>query len=167
MRKLSVFALMLALPACGGGSTGPTMTPTATPDTRPARATVSVAQTTVGQICISPLADKTIRVRIPMRISETAGLGVNVNFIRLQLSKGATDVERAEMTATDVSRILGSNHINASSVANITMSHDFNASGDEWDTLRYTFGLTDDRGNDVSVVLGPPFNVVVALFCTI
>jgi hypothetical protein len=166
MKKLTAALLVSVLPACGGGGGSPGGT---TPVTQPpvARASITMAQTTVGQICISPVPNKVLRIKLPMRITESAGLGFNINAIRLSLFLGATETERAEMTANAIIAIRGSNHVNARGVVDITLSHDLNASVGSYDSIRYLAQFTDDRGNDINLDVLPPFSVVQVPFCSI
>jgi hypothetical protein len=168
MRSHVVALLVLSslLPACGGGGGSPAAPP---PITQPpvARANITMTQTSQGQICLSPLVDKTVRIKLPMRIADTAGLGFNINAIRLSLYLGAIEVERSEMTASDIIGILGTNHVAGGSGVGITLRHDINSSGGTYDSIRYLGQFTDDRGNNIEVTALPPFNVIGLLFCTI
>ena len=165
-QALVFVAIVSLLPACGGGGSPSAPAPVPTP-VAATRASISMVQASQGQICLSPVAGKTLRIKIPMRISESAGLGFNINAIRLSLYSGANEVERSEMTANNIVGVLGSNHVAALGVVSIMMSHDVNADAGSYDSLRYLAQFTDDRGNNIDLTVSPPFNVVGVVFCSI
>src|SRR5438874_5353547 len=116
MRKPMALLLSLGLTgllqACGGGGGGGTTTPSA--PTGPSQANIVVTQTAQAQVCISPLASFNLRLAIPVRITESAGMAANFNFIRLQLLRGGVEIERQEVGSTSIIAGLGSNRLSAS-----------------------------------------------------
>jgi hypothetical protein len=151
----------------GGGGGSPAAPP---PVTQPpaSRAEISVTQTAEGQVCISPLVNRNVRIVLPMRITESAGLGFHVNAIRLTLFLNGQKVERSEMTSTDIKSLLGgNNHLAARSSTNIKFMHDVVATVDSYDALGYLLRFKDDNDNETEMVLNPPFDVITLFFCTI
>ena len=165
-RSLGLVALVSLLPACGGD--GVTNTPPPTTQPAASRASISVTQNGQGQICLSPLPNRNVRVRLPMRITESAGLGFHVNAIRLTLFLNGQEVERSEMTSTDIKGLLGgNNHLAANSSTNIMFTHDVVAANESYDALGYLLRFKDDNDNEIELVLNPPFDVISMFFCTI
>lgn len=160
MRRLSIAALFLAaatLPSCG--SDGGTATPTG-----PSQATLTVTQSSQGQVCFSPLAGFTSRARVPVRITESAGVGASINFIRLTLLRGGVEVERREITAGAITSGLGTNRVAASGVVTATLSFDFNTT--DFNSFRLDFNFTDDRGTVLQATLSS-VDVIAVASCTL
>jgi hypothetical protein len=161
--------LLLGLPACGsdggtGGNSG-NGTTGATPVVTAAR--ITVTQPSTAQLCLSPLNDFFFRLRLPIRFAESAGLGANVNFVRLSMLRGATEVERREVTASQL-QALGAQRVNASATVNAVLGFDFNADPDTFDTVRLEFNFTDDNRNNSSQSWPDVTDLVLSLpFCTI
>ena len=167
-RSLGLVALVSLLPACGGGGGGGGNTPTQVTQPPVSRASISVTQNGQGQICLSPLPNRNVRVRLPMRITESAGLGFHVNAIRLTLFLGGQEVERSEMTSTNIKGLLGgNNHLAGNSSTNIMFTHDVVATVGSYDALGYLVRFKDDNDNEIEQVLNPPFDVIQMFFCTI
>ena len=169
-RRRGAFALvlLLALPGCGdngGGTGGVGGTTGGTPVVTQAR--VTVTQPSTAQLCLSPLNEFFFRLRLPVRFTESAGLGVNVNFVRFSLLLGATEVERREVTAAQL-QALGAQRVNASATVNAVLGFDFNADPDAFDTVRLEFNFTDDNRNNSSATWPDVTDLVLSLpFCTI
>jgi hypothetical protein len=162
MRTLPAAALLLVaatLPSCGSNSSTTTPTPTG-----PSQATITVTQNGQGQVCFSPLVGFNVRARIPVRITESAGLGASINFVRLSLLRGGAEVERREITATGITSGLGTNRITASGVLTATLSFDFNTT--DFDTFRLEFNFSDDRGNVLQATLSA-LDVIAVASCTL
>ncbi len=161
-------ALILAvtagfLPGCGDDATttGPTVPAVSVP-AGPDRATITAAQEGIGQLGFSPLPTHFFRIQFQARIQESAGLGANMNFVRLSFLKGGAEVERAEIGSDRIIQQLGSNRIAARATITPTFKMDFNE--DDFDPIRLEFNFTDDRGNshaptldDLQVVVFPGF----------
>jgi hypothetical protein len=158
MRKLPAFVLLAAafLPSCGDD--GPAM------PSGPSQATITVTQTGQAQVCVSPSATANLRLRAPIRITESAGLGANINFVRLSLFRGTTEIERREVTAAAVTSGLGTNRVAANGTVTATLSIDFNSS--DFDTFRLDFNFTDDRGNVLQATLST-LDVTAVFTCTV
>ena len=137
------------------------MTPTT------AQARIAVSQTSTAQLCLSPRSQFFLRLRLPVRFVESGGLGASVNFVRFSLTRGATEVERNEVTAAELVA-LGAQKVGANATVNSTLSFDFNADPDTWDDVRLEFNFTDDRGNNSNAMMNDVTNLVLSLpFCTI
>jgi hypothetical protein len=167
LRALAAIVLVLLvgmLPSCGKSTTGPTTTSTTVP-AGPGR--VAVSQPSTAQLCFSPRSAFFFRLRLPVRFVESGGAGVNVNFVRFSLLRGATEVERNEVTSADLTAA-GAQRVGANATVNATLSFDFNADPDTWDDVRFEFSFTDDRGNNSTATMGDITNLVLSLpVCTI
>jgi hypothetical protein len=139
-------ALAVTLPACGGGSDSPTPIPT---PAGPSQANITVTCQGTNQastlVTTSPRAGFQFRIIWPCSVTESAGLGANINFVRMTLTRPTTVLEVVEVSGNDIVASTGSNRINASSTRNANIQFDFNA-GDAT-AGRLTFSFTDDRGN--------------------
>ncbi|MCM2254233.1 MAG: hypothetical protein NDJ94_01060 [Vicinamibacteria bacterium] len=148
MRRLGLNRAILLISgilaaACGGGGS-PSAPSTPTP-TLPARSSLTVSQNGTALLGISPSPLHVFRLRVPFRVVESAGLGARMNFVRLQLYRGASEIERAELGAVQIEQGLGSNVIRASQTTSFSANFDFNST--TFDFFRMTFSFTDDRGN--------------------
>jgi hypothetical protein len=140
---LALLALAVLLPACGGGGGSPTAP--APGVTGPTRASIAVAQNGKGMIGISPLDAFMFRMRLPLRIVESAGLGANIHYLRLSLRLRGREVERLEIGSAAIIAQAGNNRLEASATRTLTASFDFNS--DDFDTATLEAGFGDDRGN--------------------
>lgn len=154
--------VLMSLVACGGG--GGTSGPTSA-TTGPSQATITVAQAATGQVCISPLPNVIYRLRVPVRITESAGLGASVNFARLRLIRGGVEIERREITANDIIASQGTNRLAPNGTLTPTLSIDFNSDPFSLDPSPLSFGFTDDRGNNLTAEIF--VTVIVQPICTI
>jgi len=146
MRKsLTFLGPMLAFVACGGG--GGSGSPT-TPNT-PAAPTQANITVTAGAptVTFSPRSGFSIRLTVRSTISESAGLGANINFVRMRFIRGGVEVERQEISSADLILQTGSNRLNASGSRTIDLIFDTNAETATSAILVY--GFTDDRGNNL------------------
>jgi hypothetical protein len=135
--------VMMAATACSSNSS-----PTAPAPTGPSQARITVTAS-APQLAFSPRVGFAYRVTVPATITEAAGLGANINFVRLrQLFRGA-EIERSEVSSADLIVATGSNRLNASATRNINLIFDVNDGRATSGVL--TFGFTDDRGNAQSV----------------
>jgi hypothetical protein len=150
LKRCAVLCLALVLPSCGGGGGGNGPNPVPTPAPVSA-AVLRVEQTATATLCVSPLSGFNFRIFIPFRITESAGLGANVNFVRFSLLRGGAEVERHEIGANDIIRVAGTNHISANGSISGRLIFDFNQSN--FDTDRTEFNFTDDRSNNQSATL--------------
>jgi hypothetical protein len=90
---------------------------------------------------------------VELRIEETAGVGGQINFIRLDYYTATGDrEERAEIGASDINAELGSNDIEANSTWQEVPVFFFRASIKKGRQLVVTVSITDDRGNRVELV---------------
>lgn len=138
MRKLAVFALLLALPACGGG--GNTVAPP--PPTPPPPPPATIAATGAGALVLHPSLNPTfaIAMETPIRIRETTGGSADWGFARMSIFLRGTEVERLELNANDI-RAAGFGRIAASSNTVYTVLYRFNS--DNFDRIDLTLGFSD------------------------
>ena len=138
MRKLAVFALLLALPACGGGGN----TVTTPPVTLPPTPAATVAATGAGALVLHPSLNPTfsIAMETPIRIRETAGGSADWGFARMSIFRRGVEVERLELNANDI-RAAGFGRIAANSNTVYTVLFRFNS--DDFDRIDLTLGFSD------------------------
>lgn len=160
-RRLAVVAVVTLMVGCGGGSS-PTA-PVVTQPPAPSQASITVTQTGNSFLCISPLANTAFRLQFTVTIRESAGLGANINFVRVSFFRGAVEIERQEIGANAIVAGLGSNRIAASASRNVSMRFDYNA--DNFDRVQLLFDFTDDRGNHLPIQLASLSNLVPQLVC--
>jgi hypothetical protein len=141
---LAAGAVMMVMPACSGGNGSPT-NPTPTGPTQ-ARITVTAS---APLLAFSPRVGFAFRITVPATITEAAGLGANINFVRLQQIFRGVEIERSEISSADLIVATGSNRVNASATRTINLIYDVNDGRATSGIL--TFGFTDDRGNPQSV----------------
>src|SRR5262249_55951849 len=84
-----------------------------------------------------------IAMETPIRIAETAGGSADWGFARMQFIRRGVEVERTELTATDIVRSLGTNRISASS--NKVQNVIFRFNSDNFDDIILTLGFSDTR----------------------
>ena len=142
---------LLALPSCGGGNgTSSPTTPAAPTGPTQARVTVTAAAPVIS---VSPRNGFAFRIAISSTIAESAGLGGNINFVRMRFIAGGVEIERSEVSSADLVLQTGTNRLNASSSRTLNLIFDTNAAAATSAQLLYNF--TDDRGN----TLEAPFTV--------
>lgn len=143
-RVATALALAVALQACGGGGNGPTPQPT------PAGPTQASIRVTCSPYTLSnsPRVGFDLRISFPCTIVESAGLGANINFVRMRLQLNGLDVERQEINANDVIAVQGNNRLSASQTRTGNFIFDFNRGDATGGVLEFNF--TDDRGNALS-----------------
>ncbi len=161
MRRSAALLLVLSLAGCGSDSPTPPTPPTTQ---GVSAASITVTQTSQGQLCFSPAAGFSYRLRLPITIRESAGLGANINFARLTLFRGGLEVERREIGSAAIIAGVGTNRLNPSQTQNVIITFDFN--NDTFDSSRLEINFSDDRGNvhNISVVIT---NLIGQDVCTI
>ena len=139
---LGLAALALIAGACGDkGNDGPAAPagPTA------AKISVSASTPTVG---LSPRAGFTYRINVPVTIQESAGVGANIDRLRLALIGGGRTLETQDIGSADVIAVTGSNRLAAGGTRSFTLTFDVNA-GQATSGLLTLF-FTDDLRNQLS-----------------
>jgi hypothetical protein len=149
---LIVSVLSLAVMGCNGsssGTTSPSPTPTTTVPAGPSAANITVTILDAAYVATGGGN----AVGFELRITESAGLGANINFIRVDVFR-ATGLfeERQEIGSGQIIAQTGSNRLEASQTRNMTAILTFNATVKRGRILRLTLGTTDDRGNSVDHV---------------
>lgn len=130
----------------GSGNTGPT--PTTTTTTAGPTAAVVVMDILNYGALTSDGSGSIFQVEI--RLMETAGLGANINYIRLDYLRATGELEeRSEIGADDIANVLGTNRLDASSTWQQTVGFFFRGSIKRGRELIVTVNLTDDRGNNI------------------
>jgi hypothetical protein len=139
---------MFGAAGCGGGSSPSASTPPV-PITR---AIILVSQTSVGRVGLSPRAGYLPRISVPVEIRVTNNATCDLNYARLRLFNGGVEVERAEVTAEDIVRLAGTNHVGSERGLPITIAFDFNST--TFDNITIVLGATDNGGNTIESTLG-------------
>ena len=100
---------------------------------------------TAPTISSSPRAGFSLRLALTATLAESAGLGANINFVRMRFILGGVEIEREEISSADLILQTGSNRLNASSSRILNLAFDTNA--ETATSAQLIFNLTDDRGN--------------------
>jgi len=140
----------LPLSGCGGGGTDPTPTTTTTSAPAVSRADISVE--VLGFAAVG--SGQGNLFAIGLRMTERAGLGANINFIRLEVFRATGEFEeRQEIGANDLIQQTGSNRLEARATRELNpVVFTFGATIKKGRTLQVTVGFTDDRGNRIDIV---------------
>jgi hypothetical protein len=143
--------LLLSLFAAGCDDGGTTPTPTTTTTTTAGPTAGVFALDVVNAGLISSEASGNL-FGVELRIRESAGLGGNINFIRLDYFRATGGLEgRAEIGANDIISELGTNRIAANATWQEVAVFFFRASIKRGRQLLVTVSITDDRGNNVEL----------------
>jgi hypothetical protein len=147
LKKVVGVLALLGAGACGGGSSTPT-TPTAD------RAVLELTYVT-GSARVGLSADPRFAyaLRVTVQIQEIAGLSVNADYVRLALWLGATEIERVELTATDIVAGVGTNTIAGGSTVRWTLTFRYNST--TADSAQFYFHFTDFKGNQYTPLMPP------------
>jgi len=145
--KFASCAVLLCGAGCGDGLF--VLPSQATPPPEEGAAELSV--TFVGDPAIViPGASKNADFIATLEITETAGVGASINFIRLQLLRDRVEIERSEIGADFIEP---DNRIDPSSTTRIEVKLGFNSSIADLEAI-FTVSFTDDRGNLIEVAIG-------------
>lgn len=150
MRKSAIFLVLSLLAAgCGGDGTTPTPVTTTTTTAGPNAAVILLDVLDFG--LFSAQGGGAI-FAVELRMRETAGLGANINYIRLDYLKATGELEeRAEIGANDIISELGTNRIGPNATWQEVVAFLFRASIKTGRMLIVIVNLTDDRGNTVDL----------------
>lgn len=147
MRRLLLGALVAVLPGCGGSASGTAPTPPGTSGAGAARLTVSSSAVSAGPGSIPGFAYET---SLTMRLVESASVGANINFIRLEVySPGGSLLERLEVGSNNFS---GGSRVSAGQTRDLVVRIGFNSEPQSGRYLLIGVRVTDDRGNDSTFV---------------
>ena len=145
----AILFFVLLIAGCGSGDSGTTSTPVTTTTTTiagPSQASIVVSVPNQAGIATG----QGNLVAFDIRMVETAGLGADINFIRLEIFRATGEfVERQEIGAGALIQQTGSNRIEANSIRLLPVVFRFNATVQRGRTMRLTIGFTDDRGNNL------------------
>lgn len=141
--RTAAIPLLLILSSCGGDASSPTSTPV---PTAPTRANLQV--TLVGSPVLSFGTVRNFALSYSIRVTESGGVGANMNFIRLEARIGTISVERQEIGAQTIIAQAGTNRIEARGSRDFNISQEFN--NGNADNVLLTISFTDDRGNPSS-----------------
>jgi len=99
---------------------------------------------------VIPGASKNADFIATLNITETAGVGARINFIRLQLLRDRVEIERSEIGADFIEP---DNRIDPSSTTRIEVQLGFNSELTDLEAI-FTVSFTDDRGNLIERAIG-------------
>jgi hypothetical protein len=145
---LFLCTLLAGCGSSGGSTASPSVVPLAT---APAAA---VTASGAGALVVHPSIDPRymIALETPIRMTENGGGTADWGFARMSLFLHGVEIERSEMSATEI-QAKGWGHMTANSSASHTVVFRFNA--DDFDGIVMTLGFTDARD-------GRAFNVDVS-----
>lgn len=147
-RAAAVLSFVLALAACGGGSS-----PTAPVVTTPPRPAVSITATGSGAVVLHPSVVPQYKVALltPIRIVEGGGGSASWDFARMSIVNNGVEVERTELGATDISAA-GFSTIAANS--NLVYTPFFRFNSQTFNAINITLGFTDKKdGRQLTVAV--------------
>ena len=125
---------------------GPTMP---APPPAPSRAVIDLDLLEFGVF----LNDEGTFFQVEFRLTESAGVGANINFARLEVFRATGEfVERKEIGAEQIVRGVDDNRLEGNTSETAVARFLFRATVKKGRTLRYTMGFTDDGGNDHELV---------------
>ena len=100
----------------------------------------------------SPERNKLLRFTWDIRLTETAGVGARVNFIRQEIwNRDFDQYERSEIGYDQVPEVCGTNELVGSSEWRCKVPFDFNITNFEG-YLRLIVSLFDDNGHSIPLV---------------
>jgi len=144
-----VFVLMVVISGCDGGSSPSTPTstpPAATAPPAPSQASITVSAS--NGLVIASGAGNLVQLSVALR--ETAGVGANINFLRLEIFRATGEFEeRTEIGAADIIAGIGDNRLAANSTESMILRFFFRATVKTGRQMLLTVNLTDDRGNNL------------------
>ena len=145
-----LLALVAGCNGNGGSSTSPTPAPPPPAPPQPMEASIAVDVLGFGGIA----SGQGNLFGIGLRMTESAGVGVNINFIRLEVFRATGEFEeRQEIGSGQIIVQTGSNRLEGNSTRTLDpVVFSFNATVKVGRVLRVTIGFTDDFGNNVNFV---------------
>lgn len=150
LRFLASIAVLALLGACGDGDSpsAPTTTTTTAPAATQADIVVELAD---GIVETSPTPGFAFRLSFLATLRESAGVGANINFMRLQIQHADGRQETREVGSAVLIQTCGTNRVEANSFFQCRVSWDFNLDNFEGG-LFLVVQVTDDRGNVLQAV---------------
>lgn len=147
---LSILSLLAAGCGDGDGPTGGTNTSTTTTTTAGPSAAVILLDVIDFGLLASQGSGALFGLELRMR--ETAGLGANINYIRLDVLRATGELEeRSEIGANEIVSELGTNRVGPNATWQNVVVFFFRATIKRGRQLIVTVNLTDDRGNTVNL----------------
>lgn len=147
LKIMSLMAAMAGAAACSSGSSPSAPTPV-TPSAAPkADIVVEVGQDAVTGPSLQPEYEQ--YVQFTTSLSEAAGLGAHLNFVRGDFYMNNVLVDRNEFTGAQLIEQTGSNRLEANGSRSFLVVLRWNA---PCDLIRTTFQFTDDEGHDHHLV---------------
>lgn len=149
-RRLACTSIALSLlVGCGGGGGS---TPTNNNQATFTKGLITVDQTAVGVIGLSPRPDKVLRISVPVSVRALNDIPCDLDYARMQIYVGGVEIERSEMSANDIIRQAGSNHVAQGNPLAFTIYFDFSHTGVINNLVMY-LRATDTKGNVIDTTL--------------
>jgi hypothetical protein len=146
---IPVLAAMALAVACGGGSNPASPSSPSLDLDMPPKAEIDV---TVGLDAVyGPSADPGYAAYLSFTaaMSESAGLGAHLNYVRGDFFEGDVLAERYDLSATQIVETTGSNRLEPNGHRSFLVLLRFSAPAD---LIRATFMFTDDQGHEHHLV---------------
>jgi hypothetical protein len=163
VKIISVLAVAALAVACGSGSspTSPSAPGMTIPALESPKADIDVTMGLDAVYGPSANPDFVSYVRFTTAVSEKAGLGAQLNYVRGDFFQGDVLMERFDVTAAQIIEQTGSNRVEPGGERTIVVMLRFSSPAD---LIRATFQFTDDKGNDHHLVgnIGPSATALAA-----
>jgi hypothetical protein len=137
--------LAVGLVSCGGSSPS-----TPNPTSPITKGLVLISQTSDGIVSLSPRSDM-IRISVPVEVKAMNDIPLTLNHARLTLYRSGVEVQRSEVTASDIIAQAGSNHVTRDRALAFTLVFDYTPQ--EIDAFTMLLSATDANGNTVEATL--------------
>jgi hypothetical protein len=137
--------LAVGLVSCGGSSPS-----TPNPTSPITKGLVLISQTSDGIISLSPRSGM-IRISVPVEVKAMNDIPLTLNHARLTLYRSGVEVQRSEVTASDIIAQAGSNHVTRDRALAFTLVFDYTPQ--EIDAFTMLLSATDANGNTVEATL--------------
>ena len=142
----------LVVAGCGDGTTTPTEMPTTTTTSAP----TGPNQASITTNITNPVVFTEMGVQVftfDMEINESAGLGANINFARLELFRATGEfLERKEIGAGAIAAGVGDNRIEGGTTEAVSVLFTFTSAIKTGRSVVLTVNFTDDRGIGLETV---------------
>jgi len=150
VQVISVLAVLAIAAACGSG-TDPSSPSSPSLDLAASPPKAEIDVSLAPDVLYGPSADPAYAayVRLDSRITERAGLGAHLNYVRGDFFRNDILIERYDLGATRIIEETGSNRLEPGGSRSLAVLLRFSG---PTDLIRVTFRFTDDQGHDHHLV---------------